>query len=239
MKSQDLGIDPKSRYHDGRLTHHESIFVSCMWDHCGQANRVSADVLAIKFYNRLLSGNRVTTEEAELMLGRYKSIECLSRDLDEWKRNVRATHNHLVMAHEHIPILSKAGNGGGYWISASDDEADAFFHAFRKRGMTGIVKATRGKKASMVAIAEQLSFDFEELATSAGVVIPKAESDPSLRPVAVVDAFLKRMLADPDRYAVGLKMIGKKYGGVLLPRRQVEAMREKAAELSRLVSELI
>jgi len=238
MKLQDMGINPKDNAHNGRLTGFESAFVSTMWDHCGHANRIPAAALAVRFYRRRM-GYPVTPDEAAHIVKRYNESPVMQAQLDEWKRDVRRLHNHLVMSHEHLPIMSKAGRFGGYWLAETEDEAEAFFYSFRKRGMTGLVKASRGKKAAMTEIVEQLTFDFEELTDATGTIVSGPDTRGTSAPVAVVDAFLKRMLENPDRYAAGLRMIGKKYGGVLLPRRQIDAMREKAAELSRLVAEIM
>ena len=229
MKAEDLGINVKTGYHDRRLTPFESRFVGILWaGHVGQVNTAPADVLAIRFF----TGRSV--EEAHLYLG--QSFD--RKTLEEWKRDIRRLQNHLLEDHDNIPVYSKSGIGGGYWIAESEEEGAAFYDTFRKRGMTGLVKASRGKQAALVDMVKQLSFEFEELVDQGGFtghVRPRAEMP---TPIEVVDAFLERMLHNPEKFADGLRKIGKKYGSVLLPREQVVAMKVKAAELQEMVASL-
>lgn len=228
MRLEDLGIDPKTGLHDKRLTPAESRFVGIMWtDHVGAENAITADLLAIQFFVGFAQG------VDEFLDSHEKST------LEEWKRDVRYLQNHLLTEHENIPIYSRAGSGGGYWVAESEDEGEAFYSRFRKRGMTGLVKAARGKKAVLVDMVKQLSFEFEELQDKTNPLVirnPKPASFPA--PVEVVDAFLARMLKDPEKFADGLRKIGKKYGSVLMPKEHVLALKAKALELQRMVAEL-
>ncbi|MBE9547670.1 MAG: hypothetical protein IMF10_09305 [Proteobacteria bacterium] len=56
--------------------------------------------------------------------------------------------------------------------------------------------------------------------------------------MAVVDAFLEKMLSNPERYTEDLRKIGQKFGSVLLPKAQVAAMQHKAQELQEILSGL-
>ncbi len=222
MKLEDYGIDPKTKYHNQRLTFAEYKFVSFMWtDHVGEENKISAVRLAILF--------------AGVMIG--IEIMRVPKLMAQWKRNVRHMHNHLLTSHQRIPILSKAGNDGGYWIAETDAEAADFYHTFRKRGMTGLVKASRGKQAVMVEMMQQLSFEFEDLADKTGIEMPK-QSKKTTVPVAVVDRFLGKMLEEPEKHAEGLRKISEKYGSVLLPKSHVRQMQAKTDELQKMFSSL-
>ena len=152
-------------------------------------------------------------------------------------RDERYMHNHILMEHRHIPLLSKAGKDGGYYIAVDEEEANRFYDSFRKRGLTGVVKASRGKQSAVVEMVEQLSFQFEELVDkTSGFKFKSRVAAPT--PVEVVDAFLERMLLNPEKFSDGLRKIGAKYGSILLPREQVQAMKMKAAELQALVAGL-
>ena len=138
-------------------------------------------------------------------------------------------------------MLSKAGKDGGYWIAENKEEADAFYATFRKRGLTGLVKASRGKQSAMVDLVTQLSFEFDDLVDKTD----RASEIPARRnatPIEVVDAFLKKMTENPEQYADGLRRIGDKYGSVLIPKKRYEDMitgiRTKAAELQAMVASL-
>ena len=233
MKYEDLGLNLKTKYHDKRLTMVESRFLGILWEnHVGKDNKISANELAVRFdYAR--RGVDVDAEriQHDIAWRRHTSW------LDIRKRIVRRIHNHLLVMHENISILSKAGYNGGYWIAEDKHEAAEFYNAFRKRGMTGLVKASRGKKSVLVDIMEQVSFEFEDMAVDIGVFdAPDISGDPAA--IAVVDSFLGRMLESPEKFSGGLKKLSRKYGSILLDKTEVAAMKKKAAELSTLVESL-
>ena len=238
MKLEDLGIDSKTRHHNKTLTHTENCFLGLLWiDHSGENNKIGANELAIKFHYAL-EDHMVSEQELPHLLSGYQ--EYARKKLDLLKRHVRHMHNHLLTQHEHTPILSKAGVGGGYWIADSREEAERFYDTFRQRGLTGLIKASRGKKAIMVEMMTQLSFEFEDLIDKSNIrpQTPDIRKDGPPAAIAVVDAFLERMLRNPEKYSEDLKKIGAKFGSVLLPKVQVSAMQAKAAELQVILSEL-
>ena len=57
-------------------------------------------------------------------------------------------------------------------------------------------------------------------------------------PIQVVDAFLEKMSKEPERFEADLRRLGRKFGSVLLPKSQVAAMRQKAAEMQDLLAGL-
>ena len=221
MKRDDIGYDPETGAHNARLTRHEAAFVGCLWDeHTGYGNRISAGDLAVKFAASL--GVGIAGEDRDV--------------LEAWKRDVRRMQNHMLRDHRHVPILTMAGIGGGYWIAETEYEADMFYATFRKRALTGLVKATRGKQAAMVDVVQQLTFEFGDLADRSG--LPPERAAGTQAPVEVVDKFLAKMLQDPTTYAAGLRRLGRKYGGVLLAREQVTAMKDLTGKLNTLIAEM-
>jgi hypothetical protein len=242
MKLEDLGIDSKTGRHDKTLTYTENCFLGLLWiDHVGEDNKIGADELTIMF-RYALEGRMIPKQYLPGVLEDYRWAA--RRELDLLKRDVRRMHNHLLTQHDHTPILSKAGNGGGYWIADSEEEAEKFYDSFRQRGLTGLVKASRGKKAIMVEMMTQLSFEFEDLIDKSGIRpdVRGQRSDVGRdgppAAIAVVDAFLERMLRNPEKYAADLRKIGAKFGSVLLPKKSVAAMQAKAQELQAILSEL-
>lgn len=233
MKIEDFGIDPETRQHNKQLTVVENRFLSILWtDHIGEDNKIGADALALQ-YDCAMHGLPYDPATS------YHLIKSLKHSvwLDRRKRTVRHLHNHLLTMHDNIPILSKAGIGGGYWIAEGKQETAAFYDTFRKRGMTGLVKASRGKKAILVDMMEQVTFEFEDMAVNTGILDTQdVTGDPAA--IAVVDSFLDRMLKNPERFSAGLKKLSEKYGSVLLNRTAVAAMKTKAAELSKMVEAL-
>ena len=165
MKLEDLGIDSSTGHHNRQLTKAENRFLGILWvDHVGEDNKISADELAVRF-SFAMRGLEFD-ENQTLDIIRYHN-RCW---LDRKKRTVRHFHNHLLTMHDNISILSKAGVGGGYWIAESKEEAADFYETFRKRGMTALFKASRGKKAVLVGIMQQVTFEFEDLAVDIGIV---------------------------------------------------------------------
>lgn len=224
MKAEDLGIDLRTGFHDKRLTRAEEKFVGILWiNHVGENHKITADDLAIKF----------ALEFADISLSKETPIS-----LNRWKRWVRQMHNHLLRDHASIPVLSKAGSEGGYWIAENEEEAAEFYDTFRKRGLTGLVKASRGKQSAMVDMVAQLSFEFEELVDKTDhtlMIRPKAGLP---TPIEVVDSFMERMLQNPDKFADGLRKIGAKYGSVLLPKEKLHTIQSRVSELEALVKGL-
>ncbi len=232
MRKELLGIDLKTGAHNPSLTAYESRFLGLFWvDHVGRENRISADALAVLFHFTLDGINILLEDLAEIA---REVAGASPLKMARWKRDVRYLHNHLLEKHPNIPLLSAAGTMGGYWLAETESEANAFYYSFRRRGMTGLVKASRGKKAVLADIVQQLTFEFEDLA---GEVNDKAPAGTSA-PIEVVDALLEKMTRDPERFAGELRRLGEKFGSVLLPKDQVRAMMDKAAELQALVAEI-
>lgn len=230
IKAEDLGFD-KYGSHEKRLTPVESTFVGLLWvDHSGAANKISADDLASEF--------------AFVLAGIRCSEYASSAELDLWKRRVRGLQNHIIWYHRDIPILSKAGTDGGYWIAETEEEAEAFYFTFRKRGMTGLVKASRGRQSAIVDAFEQLAFNFDDLVdkTSKTKDIPMVHTRRAGDGMApeMVDALLAKMTRQPEIFADSLINLREKYfsGGVILDKSRLASMRQKAAELLAEVSGL-
>jgi hypothetical protein len=234
VKLEDFGIDSKTGIHNQKMTRAENIFVGILWvDHVGIENAIPADDLAIRFAVDLDGLEEMTPRDFKRRKYVMKRNEDGRKLLDMWKRDVRKMHNHLLKQHDHMPILSRAGTGGGYWIAESDTELDAFYNAFRQRGLTGLVKASRGKKAVLVEMVQQLSFDFD-LEDKMNLEPVQPGSDVTM-PGEVVDQFLEQMLANPERYAKDIQKISKKYGGVLIGKFTHQAIKRKVRELERLL----
>jgi hypothetical protein len=238
MKLEDFGINPKTRIHNRNLTFVENRFLGILWiDHVGAENKISADALAVKF-EYAMWGNEIKPEDLTTVI--FLMLRDSPVIVNRRKRDVRYLQNHLLFDHKNIPLLSKAGTDGGYWIAESKEETEEFFQTYRKRGLTGLVKASRGKKAAMVDMMQQLTFEFEDMVDLTGGRLTARDKSGDDLPMAieVVDAFLSKMLQDPEKFSDGLKKIGQKYGSVLLPKAQVKAMQAKAAELQELVASL-
>jgi hypothetical protein len=223
MKKQDLGINPKTGKHNKLLTRMEFNFLDILWlDHNGKENKISAGTLACRF-----------AETMDVPFLRYGGT--YDAYLGEWKRHVRYLQNHLLIEHN-IPIFSRSGIHGGYWIG-TEEEGKTFYNSFRQRGLTGLTKASRGKQAVLVEMVEQLSFEFDDLEDKTGM--PVIKIDGRSTPIAVVDALIRKMMCNPERFSADLQKLGRQFGSVLLPKAQAREIETTARKLQDLVSGLV
>ena len=120
-------------------------------------------------------------------------------------RDVRMMQNHLLIRHDHCPVLSAAGVGGGYWIADNAGETAAFFESFRKRALTGFVKASRGRKAVAVDLAVQMVIEFDGLVSDEPIEDgPAAQAAMEQSTAAsLAERVIERMLASPQRFRGG------------------------------------
>lgn len=166
---------------------------------------------------------------AELVFGRG----------DDCRRELRTLINHLIITHG-ISIMCRAGKGGGHYLPGSENDVNDFFRAFHKRSMTGLIKASRGKKASFVEIVTQLSLGFDDAENRA--VLERLnlapDDDPVPAWVQVVTTFLDRIAGDPRRYATEIRKIQQTYGDIFVPREKVRLLKEKTAEFQKLLREI-
>jgi len=167
------------------------------------------------------------------------SAKALAADIGEEPRDLRSLINHLIITHG-IPIVCKAGTGGGYFLPASEAEISEFYQTFHRRAMTGLDKASRGKKGAFVEIVSQLSLGFDEPGNREAIdklrLCP--EDDPVPAWVQVVTRFLDRMADSPEKYAAEIRRIQSAYGDIFVPREKVRLLKEKTAEFQRLLREI-
>jgi len=222
----------RSGTHIQILTPAESAFVSIVWsDHVGAQHKISANELALRWYCDMC-GNYLPDDDTALaiIIAQYPA-----KDLDRIKRKIRKLQNHLLFEHRRIPVLSKAGTDGGYWIAETEAEAEEFKQTFRKRGLTGIVKASKGKQADAADMMMQLSFEFDDIAAAAGVPVEKSDHQAPL-PAFLVDRLLERMLEAPERFEADLRRLSAKFGGVLMKRSVAGEMKRKIQELNEMAA---
>jgi len=216
MKAEDLGYNPETGSHSAEFSAAEAAMMGILADHIGKKDRISADHLAWHFY--------IETAEDE---------DDKDFRLEPWKRTVRYMVNHLVIDHDQ-GILAKAGIGGGYWLAGNAQEAEEFYNTYRKRGITGITKAARGKKNVMVSIVKQLAFDWEELqgAERPAMVRPY---DYESAPLAVMTSFLDKITREPEKFEHEIRILRDKFGKVLMPREDFIKIQTLSRELSGLL----
>jgi hypothetical protein len=219
MKSEDLGFNPETGGHSAAFTGAEAAMMGILADHIGKDDRISANELAWRYF----------VEVAEDEDDRKFRLE-------PWKRNVRYMVNHLEIDHDQ-GILSAAGLGGGYWLAGNKQEADEFYETFRRRGITGVTKAARGKKNVMVSIVKQLAFDWEELQADTRPAMVRPYDEESA-PLAVMTAFLDKITREPERFEHEIRLLRDKFGKVLLPREDFVKIQILSKELSGLLEKV-
>ena len=213
MRHKDYGISLDG-HHNKVLTPAESAFLSILWDdHYGAENKISGEELAGTWALRILG-----------LVNWTPAIK------SRWMRWMRLMQNHLLFDHG-LRVLSRSGSLGGYWIGETEEEAEKFYDTFRRRGLTGLRKATRGRQSVLVDVMQQVSFEFDELNDRTVTAAPPLRPRINPTPIEVVDAFLERMMGEPEKFADGLRKIGAKYGSVLLPKEVINRALVTAGEL--------
>jgi len=167
------------------------------------------------------------------------SAALLASNIEEEKRDLRHLINHLIITHG-LPIVCKAGTGGGYFLPASEVEVSEFYQTFHRRAMTGLVKASRGKRSAFVEIVTQLSLGFDEPGNQEVIeklrLMPDEDAVPAW--VQVVTKFLDRLSESPDKYAAEIRRIQSTYGDIFVPRERIRLLKEKTAEFQKLLKEI-
>jgi len=221
MKAEDMGIDPHTGEHTRDFSKAETAMMGVLSGYVGKYSKIPAEDLAVQW-----------REHMDYLKVSYNEYQ---RRIEMWKREVRSMINHLVIDHDQ-PILSKAGSAGGYWIAESQAEVDEFYETFRRRAMTGLTKAARGKQAVLADMVKQLTFEFDELKTArpaiAAISIKPIAHEPA--PVVMVSTFLDQMTREPEKYANELRLLRDKFGKVLLPREmfgEIQALSHKLSGL--------
>lgn len=211
-----LGIHPDGR-HDTVLTVAERRCIDTLKDRVGMENAIPAGSLA---------GMVIGSESPSMAT-----------------RKLRQLINHLIINHD-IPIICQAGIGGGYWLPGSADEVEHFHAAFRKRAMTGLIKACRGKKAAFVDLVTQLTIEFDQETNPTGQspalerlkLVP--DPDPIPASVQVITAQLRRYHDEPEKFAAEIRQIQRDFGEVLIPRDRLRRIKRATARLQDLLKDV-
>ena len=227
MKESDLGI--YDGQHDERLTLVERAALEILED---RGKGAEAAISAREFALAMSEGSN--DEFVWRLAGRAVQF-----DAEQSKRDVRKLVNHLIMTHG-IPIICQAGTGGGYYIAGCEAEVTKFYTTFHRRAMTGLVKASRGKKSAFVDIATQLVLGFDSQETKEAVerlqLTPDGDSVPAW--VSMVTQFLDRLSGNPEKYAAEIRRIQEQYGDIFVPAEKVRRLREETAKFQQLLLEI-
>jgi len=154
-------------------------------------------------------------------------------------RELRKVITQLIVYHR-IPIVCKAGRGGGYFLPASEEEIEAMYRAFYNRGMTGLVKATRARKSAYVDSIVQMAFGFDEDPKIVEMREKMGELDEEGPPAwaAMTTQLLDRITEDPETYKRELEYIRERYGDIFVSREKLRQIRKTAGELLDLTKDI-
>ena len=148
----------------------------------------------------------------------------LAELIDKTKRGVRYLINHLIITRS-IPIASCAGNGGGYYLISSKEEADEFKAAFWHRAMTGLAKANRSVKAYFLKNSLQLTIE----SLIDGEKIPGAGE--------VLSGVAKHMRENPKLYKKERQSLQEKDGILIVGRSKMAEINKTAKKLLELTND--
>jgi len=216
MREADLGIGPDGK-HNANLTAIES---SCL-DTLQELGQGAQAAISAKGLASFIGLTKEGQEDAHGM------------------RSLRTLVNHLVITHR-LPILSAAGAGGGYYLAGTEDEVNKFYKTFHRRAMTGLLKASRGKKAAFVDIMHQLSLGFDEPEAKEAIeklkLVP--DSDPVPAWIQLVTKALDRLSLEPQKYAEQIRTIQTRFGDIFVPLDTVQELKRKTAEFQELLGKI-
>ena len=128
----------------------------------------------------------------------------------------------------------------GYYLAGDPEETERFKQTFRRRAMTGLVKASRGSKAAYVDMMYQYTLGFDDPETQRTIehlrLLPEEDAAPAW--VQLVTKLLDRISSNPQVYAAEIRRIQAAYGDIFVPREKVSMLKAKTAEFQKLLSEI-
>lgn len=159
--------------------------------------------------------------------------------LEANKRELRRLINHLIITHG-LPIICQSGDGGGYYLAGNPSEVEANYQAFHRRAMTGLLKASRGRKGAYVDMVSQLTLGFDDPEQQAALerlrLTPEADPVPAW--VQLMTRFLDRLAADPEGNAEAIRRIQKEYGTIFVEKQTMKRLKEETAKFQTLLREI-
>jgi len=156
------------------------------------------------------------------------------------KRHLRKVINRLIIVHG-IPIMCQSGPGGGYYLPAFDQEVEENYARFHRRAMTGLMKASRARRAAYADAVIQLAMGFdgpegEEIRQRIGA--PRIDRLQPPAWVQVVTKLLDQMKGNPEAYATQIATLQERYGDIFVPRHKVAELRGELAKVQRMIDEI-
>lgn len=177
--------------------------------------------------------NRIGEEIYHYFYEETADEERWKKQFESVKRKLRTIINDLIL-HYRIPICCQAGPGGGYYLPATDEEVEANNKRFHDRAMTGLMKATRARRAAYAEAVVQLTLGFdtpegEALRQRLNLRSYDSGPPPWMR---VVTQLLDRCKDDPRQYAAEIRQIQERYRGLFVIREEVAEAKRQAERLA-------
>ena len=108
------------------------------------------------------------------------------------ERRLRGIINHLILTHS-IPILSSTQRRvSGYYLCREKEEVRRFNRAFKKRAITGLLKAASVNRSSLLEVANRLAFDYYRAQPGERRKVPGMDR--------VVSNYLRHLRENSDMY---------------------------------------
>jgi len=123
------------------------------------------------------------------------------------QRRLRGIINHLILTHA-VPILSSTQRSvSGYYLCREKNEVQRFNRAFKKRAITGLLKAASVNRSSLLEVANRLAFDYYRVQTK------KSEKIPGM--TKVVNRYLQHIKANPKLYQREIQQLKEDFQRIL------------------------
>lgn len=123
------------------------------------------------------------------------------------ERRLRGIINHLILTHS-IPILSSTQRRvSGYYLCRDKDEVHRFNRAFKKRAITGLLKAASVNSSSLLEVANRLALDYYRSHST------KSQKVPGM--ARVVSRYLEHIKKNPRLYQEEIGQLRKVFQGIL------------------------
>ena len=115
------------------------------------------------------------------------------------QRHLRGIINHLILTHS-VPVLSSTQRRvSGYYLCREKEEVHRFNRAFKRRAVTGLLKAASVNRSSLLEVANRLAFDYYQAHSAESKKIPGM--------VNVVCRYLRHIKKNPKLYQKEIRQL--------------------------------
>ena len=123
------------------------------------------------------------------------------------QRRLRGIINHLILNHSAPIISSTQRRVSGYYLCREKGEVHRFNRAFKRRAITGLLKAASVNRSSLLEVANKLAFDYYRMHSAQSQKIPGMMS--------VVSRYLQYIKENPKLYQKEIKRLKEDFQKIL------------------------